>query len=70
MQQVQLLAHKNIVGGDTLVEIGNVVEEFMLGQTKVRICDDYYKDKSPEDIQEILDKVAQDVLNCYKEETA
>lgn len=53
-----------------MVEIGNVVKEYMSGQAKVRICDDYYKDKSPEDVQEILDKVAQDFMNCYKDETA
>lgn len=29
-------------------EPGNVVEEFMLGSTKIQICDDAFRDQTPE----------------------
>lgn len=45
------------------IEEGNVVEEFTLGETKVKICDDYCKDKTPEEVKKILDEIAQNVLN-------
>ena len=39
-------------------EIGNVVEDFYIGNTHVMICDDYCRDKTPEQVQEILDRIA------------
>jgi hypothetical protein len=47
----------------------NVVEEFMLEETKIRICDDYCKEKTPEQVQEILDRIAQIMMNCHTKET-
>lgn len=41
-----------------MVETGNVVEDFYIGATHVRICDDYCRDKTKEDVQKILDDIA------------
>lgn len=38
---------------------GHVVEEFKIGNTKIKICDDYCKDKTPEDVEAILKRIAQ-----------
>ena len=35
----------------------NIVEEYMLGNTKIQICDEAYKDKTPEDIERILKRI-------------
>ena len=37
----------------------NIAEDYMLGNTRVRIATDYCKDKTPEEVQEILDRIAQ-----------
>ncbi len=37
---------------------GHVVKDFMLGDTRIKICDDYCWDKTPEDIQSALDRIA------------
>lgn len=44
-----------------MVPVGNVVEEFMIGNTKVRICDDYCRDKTPEEVDAILKNIAETV---------
>lgn len=41
---------------------GNVVKDFMLGETRIRICDDCCRDKTPEDVDKILKQIAKDVL--------
>jgi len=37
---------------------GHVVKDFKLGDTRIKICDDYCQDKTPEAIQTILDRIA------------
>ena len=37
---------------------GNVVKDFQIGNTRIKICDDYCRDTSPEEIQAILDRIA------------
>ena len=41
----------------TKTEPGNVVQDYMRGNTRIRICDDYYRDKTPEDVEEILKRI-------------
>lgn len=41
-----------------MIPDGNVVKEFRLGPTKVKICDDYCRDKTPEEVQQILNDIA------------
>ena len=37
---------------------GNVVKAFNIGNTRIKICDDYCYDKTPEAVQAILDRIA------------
>ena len=39
--------------------MGHVVEEFTIGNTRIKICDDYCRDKTPEDVKAILKRIAQ-----------
>lgn len=39
-----------------LVE-GNLVEEFMIGNTKIKIYDGSYRDKTPEEIDAIIKRI-------------
>lgn len=36
---------------------GNVVKQFQNGKLQVNICDDYCRDKTPEEIREIIIKL-------------
>ena len=47
-------------------EIGNVVKEFYIGKTKVKICDDYCRDKTPEDVEKILNRIAERALRAFQ----
>ncbi len=47
-----------------LVAVGNVVKEFRIGNTNIRICDDYCKDKSESAVKEILARIAENALNA------
>lgn len=37
---------------------GNVVRDFYIGATRIKICDDYCRDKTPEDVEAILARIA------------
>lgn len=42
-----------------MMEDGNVVMEFTNPSgARIKICDDYCRDKTPEDVQRILDNIA------------
>jgi|GEM_PF-992219 len=41
-----------------MIPDGNIVKEFMMGPTKVKICDDYCRDKTPDEVQQILSDIA------------
>lgn len=45
-----------------MVATGNVVKEFSIGNTRVKICDDYCRDKSKAEIEAILKKIAIDAI--------
>lgn len=49
---------------------GNVVKEFMLGETKVKICDDYCRDKTKEEVDQILKNIAMIIMRENTKETA
>lgn len=40
----------------------NVVTEFEIGKTKVKICDDYCRNKTKKDIDEILNRISQNII--------
>lgn len=41
------------------VPLGHVVREMTIGNTRIKICDDCCRDKTPEDVEKILRRVAQ-----------
>lgn len=45
-----------------LAVVGNVVKEFKIGNTKVRICDDYCRNRTKAEIEEILRRIAKNAL--------
>lgn len=45
-----------------MVATGNVVEEFNIGQTRIRICDDYCRDKTKAEVEEILKRIARNAI--------
>lgn len=44
---------------------GNLVEEFKLGNTKIKIYDSAYIHNTPEDIENILRRIAKIAENAY-----
>ena len=46
------------VSEDTKREANHVVEEFMLGATRIKICDDYCYNRLDTDVEAILAKIA------------
>lgn len=42
---------------------GTVVEEYMIGNTKIKICNDAYINRSPEDIERSLKRINSICLN-------
>lgn len=45
-----------------MIETGHVVRELRSGSTRGFICDDYCKNKTKEEVQAILSKIANDAL--------
>ena len=43
-------------------EKNNIVEVIRIGNTNIKICDDYCRDKSNDDIESILKKIANNAL--------
>jgi hypothetical protein len=39
--------------------IGNVVEEYKLGNTTIKICDDGYRNLTPADIERTLERIVE-----------
>jgi len=44
---------------------GNVVMEKMIGNSRVMICDDYCRDRTPEEVQAILKRIARRALEAF-----
>ena len=47
------------------VAVGNVVKSFTIGNTKVKICDDYCRDRTPEEVEQILARIADIALRAF-----
>lgn len=45
-----------------LEEVPNIVAEYKIGNTVIKVADNYCRDKTPEDIQRILDRIAANVV--------
>ncbi len=50
--------------------IGNVVREFYIGNTLVKICDDYCRERAPREIEKILQRIARQALAGLSASTA
>lgn len=48
----------------------NVVEEYKVGNTTVKICDNCCRDKTPEDIKLIIQNIARIALDSYQRQAA
>ncbi|NMA85103.1 MAG: hypothetical protein GX962_14715, partial [Epulopiscium sp.] len=48
------------------IPIGNVVKDYKIGNTRIKICDDAYRDKTPEEVQEILRRISQIGFNALQ----
>ena len=46
------------------VPTGTVVEEFMIGNTKIKICNDAYINRSPKEIEQSLKRINDICLKC------
>lgn len=44
---------------------GNVVATAVYGNTVVRICDDYCRDRAPEDVRDILGRIARRAMGAW-----
>lgn len=49
-----------------VVKIGNVVLEYKIGNTVIKICDDAYINHTPEDIERILDRITAIGWKCIE----
>ncbi len=47
---------------DKKVTEGNVVEDYYIGHCHIKICDDYCRDKTKEDVDKILKRIAEITL--------
>lgn len=52
----------SFMGGAEMVERGNVVMETKIGNTKIYICDDYCRDKTKNDVDKILARIARNAI--------
>ncbi|MBA4698518.1 MAG: hypothetical protein H2212_03710 [Ruminococcus sp.] len=41
---------------------GNIVREFTIGNTRIKMCDDYCRDKTREDVELILQRIARTAI--------
>lgn len=48
-----------------LIKEGHVVRDFYIGNTHIQICDDYCRDKTPEEVQAILDRIASNAVLAF-----
>lgn len=48
------------------VPTGHIVEEFYIGKTHVRFCDDYCKNTTQEEIDRILERIEQIYIKSCK----
>jgi len=48
----------------TILPKGNLVDEWMDGNTHIMFYDDAYAGKSQDEIQQVLDKITQTALMC------
>ncbi len=50
------------------LDVPNIVKEFKVGNTTIRIADNYCRDKTPEDVQRILQRIARNAQAAFTAE--
>ena len=45
-----------------MVATGNVVKEMSIGNTRIKICDDYCREKTKAEVEEILKRIARNAI--------
>ncbi len=53
-----------------MIDTGHVVEEFKIGNTLIRICDDYCRDKTQDEIDAILRRITRNALDALSASAA
>lgn len=48
-----------------VAEQGNVVKEFSIGHTRVKVCDDYCRNRTSADVEQILERIARRALEQF-----
>lgn len=48
------------------VAVGNIVSEFSIGATHIRICDDFCRDKTSDDIAVTLGRISRIALEDFR----
>lgn len=49
-----------------MVAEGNVVKDFYVGHTRIKICDDCCRDTTPEQVEEILTRIARIAIGAMR----
>jgi hypothetical protein len=49
-----------------IIEQPNIVKDFYIGGTHIKIADNYYKDKTSEDAKKILNRIADIAMNAFQ----
>ncbi len=49
---------------------GHVVKDFYVGHTHIKICDDCCRDKTPEQVKEILNRIARIAIGSMRRAAA
>lgn len=45
-----------------MVATGNVVKEMSIGNTRIKICDDYCREKTKAEVEKILKRIARNAI--------
>lgn len=53
-----------------MVATGNVVEEMNIGNTRIKICDDYCRDRTKSEVEDILKRIAKNAIGPLTVATA
>lgn len=53
-----------------MVAEGNVVKDFYVGHTHIKICDDSCRDTTPEQVDDILTRIARIALSAMRSAAA
>lgn len=65
-QTTSLLIHYERGDAMAVVKVGNVVEQYKIGNTLIKICDDAYIHQTKEDIERILDRITAIGWKCVE----